>query len=187
MRAAWFLAFLMPTASYLSRLHSAVHITKSCLNPNSALPSAASRPFRRLNSVQCCEDDHGTGVLSSAAEALPVIGCVAAGAPWFAAVYVPLIALSRQVGAPSGLAALTSSLLYSAGSALLGCSSPLFELPMFFAALGVLGAQIAADIPEVMQREDKLPPSADDVFASFDARLDARLVRRRMGEDEEAS
>ena len=137
--------------------------------------------------LRACESEGGeASLVRSAVEALPVVGCFVGGAPWFAAVYVPLVALARQVDAPSGAAALAALLLYSTGTALLGSSNPFFELPMLAAALAALGyQQLGAEAPG--GDRDGAPPATqqDDVFASFDARLNDRVSRsRRRRKDE---
>ena len=143
---------------------------------------ALCRQPAKVPAPQACEAESEASMIRGAVEALPVVGCIAGGAPWFAAVYVPLVALARQVDAPSGAAALAAALLYSSGAALLDSSSPLFELPMLVAALAALVLQqLDADAPG--GGSDGAPSaSRDDAFTSFDARLNDRVSRRRKGE-----
>ena len=142
--------------------------------------SSASIPGRlsaRSHPVCCADDEEAPTALLDAAVLLPVAGCIVAGVPWFAAVYVPLVALSARVDAPSGAASLAASLIYSAGAALLDSSMPLFEVPAAIVSLAVLVLQVAdGPVRERAAGEPNLV--GQDPFASFDARLKERSSSR---------
>ncbi|KAL1525724.1 hypothetical protein AB1Y20_020568 [Prymnesium parvum] len=153
--------------------HSATHLEE---RTNAWVP-----PHRRapLSALKCSTTDEAPNLRSTALASLPILGCLAAGAPWFAVVYTPLIFLSRQVGAPTAAAACASSLLYSSGAALLGLSSPQFELPMFVASLCALAAQLSFSAPDQPAGTDFTEEQLqDDDFTSFDFRLKERIARR---------
>ena len=103
---------------------------------------------------------------------LPAIACIAAGAPFFLTVYLPLLGVSRLMDAPAGAPALAATLLYAAGAALFDSSAPLFEVAMFVGSAAVCFTQAAGRPPEQL-------PDGSDALAAFDRRLDSAVTSRR--------
>lgn len=134
-------------------------------------------PPLRSSALTCSEPSDRTSSL--ALSALPLLASVAAGAPWFGAIYVPMLAIGYSVEAPAGAAALASSLLYSALAALFDASVPLFEIPMILVSIAILSPQIVGVSPpaQTAQADARESKAREDVFADFDLRLKERQGR----------
>lgn len=125
----------------------------------------------------CCRTGDGPGPADPvlvALQAMPLAACFACGAPWFAAVYAPLIALGMAAEAPPAIALLSSTLLYAAAAASLPDVDPAplastVGLNVLTAAL-LGGRSASAFEPE--------PPAPGAEREKFDRRMDEAVERR---------
>jgi len=158
----------------------------------------------RPTSITCCADAEDTEPLAAYAfAASPAVVAVCSGQPLFAAVLVPLLALSRAVQAPPAAALLVAPLLYDGGATLIGePAGALVANTACSLACAALSLRVADDARQasavVRLPEKELSPEELELLEtkrealrqrkSWDARLQWRERKRGQGagKDEES-
>ena len=157
MRAAVLLLLLAPSATAL--LPGAARL---------ATRAAATRAV-----VKASEPERGIGTL--ALQTLPLAACFGAGDSWFAAVYVPLLALGRAAGASPSATLVLATLLYASAAAL---SHPDGQALLLTCAVN-FGVAVALISLEFTWEDVGEEAGAERDLAEFDRRLrDASRQKR---------
>ena len=115
-----------------------------------AVPAPQSRMGSTYNvlhvSAVCCalDTDEEWPLASYVVAATPAAVCIASGQPGFAAVLVPLLALSHSVQAPPAAAIIVATMLYDAFATLMGDRSGLLvALTSYNVAAAALSLRVA--------------------------------------------